>query len=78
MEALLIDRNILPEPVFSFIGYDRIMAVKQGSVVLFTPATEKDTAELSADSMSIDDICNRHVLSLENFHFDRNEANNYE
>jgi len=78
METLVLDRMMPADTLFSFMGVDRIMAVKQGYAALLTPTVEEMPAKPSADTMSIDDICNRHVLSLENFKFDRDEVNNYE
>jgi hypothetical protein len=46
MGALVIDRGILPEPIFSFIGSERIKVSKRnGSVILSPVADGKKTVK---------------------------------
>jgi len=77
MEALVIDRKTPPDAIFSLIGCDRVMAVKQGRAVLLTPAVDEDESVECSES-SISAIFDKHRFDLTNFKFDRNEANNYE
>ena len=47
MATLVIDRQILPEPLFSFIGAGagRVQVTRQGSAVLLTPEVETEEQE---------------------------------
>jgi len=43
--TLVIDRKVLPEPLLSFIGADRIMVEGEADRVVLTPAKDKSEPE---------------------------------
>jgi hypothetical protein len=42
VEALVIDRRILPEPIFSFMDAERVRVEKEADRVVLTPAEERE------------------------------------
>jgi hypothetical protein len=80
MDALVIDRRILPEPVCSFIGFDRIRMSrrKDGDVLLSPAGDESDGMELAARHARRRAAFDEIPIDLTGFKFDRDEANDYE
>jgi hypothetical protein len=65
---------MLPEPLLSFIGAERIRVEGDADRIVLTPAAEADAP---VRKLTIDEIFDAHLFPMMDFKFDRNEANNY-
>jgi hypothetical protein len=75
MTTLVIDRETLPETLFSLMGANRIKVEGDADRIVLTPATETDAP---IRKPTIDEIFDAHLFSMKDFRFDRDEANNYD
>jgi len=79
MEAFIIDRRTLPEPIFSIIDAERVRVSKTDMGVLLTPAVyESEEAELAARRARRRAAFDEIPIDLTGFKFNRDEANDYE
>jgi hypothetical protein len=79
METLVIDRKTPLETLFSFVGAERITLSKSRTGVLFAPTTdENDETELAAKRARRRAAFDEIPIDLNEFKFNRDEANDYE
>jgi hypothetical protein len=50
MEAMVIDRKILPEPVFSYVHFDKIRMFEENGNIVLSPVKSISTV-LNADEL---------------------------
>lgn len=75
MTTLVIDRETLPDALFSLMGANRIRVEGDADRIVLTPATETDAP---IRKPTIDEIFDAHLFPMKDFKFDRDEANNYD